>query len=70
MGSAVVYSGPLGSDLLQRDAQLGVSKHKNAITARVDSQRDRTELLFFPMDPELSYSTLDTNPSLVASRNA
>ena len=70
MGNAVVYSGPLGSDLLQRDAQLGVSKHKNAITGRVDSQRDRTELLFFPMDPELSYSTLDTNPSLVASRNA
>ncbi len=70
MGNAVVYSGPLGADLLQRDAQLGVSKYKSSITARVDSQRDRTELLFFPMDPELSYSTLLTDPELVASRNA
>jgi hypothetical protein len=70
VGNSVVYSGPLGADRLQRDAQLGVSQHQAAVKARVTSSHDRTELVFFPMDPELSYTTLSTNPNLVSSRNA
>lgn len=58
VGNNVVYSAPLGADRLQRDTQLGVSQYQSSVRARVDSPRRRTELLFFTMDPETSFTTL------------
>lgn len=60
---------PLAVDRLQRDGALGLAQYQTSVTARVDSPQSRTELLFFPVDPEESFTTL-TPAAGSAARNA
>ncbi|MEZ4220761.1 MAG: hypothetical protein R3B13_07500 [Polyangiaceae bacterium] len=56
-----IWSSPLGADYLTRPQNLGISSHEappETLTARVDSERTRPELLFFPFDPQITFDVI------------
>ena len=57
----VVWTSPLSADYLARSQNLGIAHHltpPQTVTARVSSPLKNRELLFFPIDPQLSYEVI------------